>query len=104
MGIVSPKPALYKTPEWKHEEEHRVIAYSVFDMSEDEQRIFKFRFADLVGIVFGARTPTETKLKVMDIVSRKCAAEGRSDFTFSEVRYTPDAFQVHELSLLKLEK
>lgn len=93
--------ALYKTPEWAHEEEYRVLAYSAFDMSAPEARKFQFRFCDLAGIVFGARTPTEIKLKIMDIVSSKCAGEGRSDFKFSEVRYSPGMFKVQELGLLK---
>jgi hypothetical protein len=95
--------ALYKTPEWAHEEEYRVIAYSAFDMSAPEQRKFQFRFSDLAGIVFGARTTTDVKLKAMEIISRKCAAERRSDFKFFEIRYSTDAFQAHELSLLKFQ-
>jgi hypothetical protein len=95
--------ALYKTPEWAHEEEYRVIAYSLFGAIEQKERAFQFRFADLKGIVFGARTTTEIKLKAMEIISRKCAAEGRSDFKFFEIRYSTNAFQVHELTLLKTE-
>jgi hypothetical protein len=93
---------LYKTPEWAHEEEYRAIAFSAFDMSAKEDRKLQFRFEDLEGILFGARTTTDTKLKILDIVSRKCAKEGRTDFKFFEVRYTPDtSFKVFELSLFK---
>ena len=95
--------ALYKTPEWAHEEEYRAIAFCV-DMSAKEDRELQFRFEDLEGIVFGARTTTDTELKILDIVSRKCAKEGRTDFKFFEVRCTPDtSFKVFELTLFKLQ-
>jgi hypothetical protein len=94
--------ALYKTPEWAHEEEYRVIAYSAFDMSAPDARKFQFRFCDLAGIIFGSRAASETKLKAIEIVSRKCAAEDRSDFKFFEIRYSSDSFGVHELSLIKI--
>jgi hypothetical protein len=97
--------ALYKTAEWLHEQEYRTIAYSAFDMSAKEDRKLQYRFEDLAGIVFGARTTTETKLSILDIVSRKCAKEGRTDFKFFEVRYVPDtSFKVFELSLLRLQR
>lgn len=95
--------ALYKTPEWEHEEEHRAIAHSIFDLSAAEDRKFGFRFGDLAGVVFGARTSAETKLKIMEIVSRKCASEGRDDFKFFEVGYSSAAFRMRELTLLKVE-
>jgi len=95
---------LYKTPEWTHEEEYRLVVHSLFDMSTKEQRKLKYRFEDLTGIIFGIRTATEAKLKIMKIIERKCIREGRRDFKFFEVRYTPDKlFKVHELSLLKIE-
>jgi hypothetical protein len=96
--------ALYKTREWAHEEEYRTIAYSAFDMSAKEERKLQYRFEDLAGIVFGARTTTETKLSIMDIVGRKFADKVRTDFKFFEVRYTPDtSLKVFELLLLKLQ-
>jgi hypothetical protein len=96
--------ALYKTPEWAHEEEYRIVVHSFFDMSTKNQRKLKYRFEDLAGIVFGARTDTDVKLKIMRIVDKKCAETGRSNFEFYDVRYTPEtSFRVDKLSLLKYE-
>jgi hypothetical protein len=36
--------ALYKTPEWAHEEEHRIVAHSGFDISDRIKRKLKYRF------------------------------------------------------------
>jgi hypothetical protein len=46
--------ALYKTAEWAHEEEYRIVAHSGFDMSDPIKRKLNYRFEDLAGIVFGA--------------------------------------------------
>jgi Protein of unknown function (DUF2971) len=54
---------LYKTPEWAHEEEYRIVMHSAFDMSDPIKRKLKYRFEDLARIVFGARTDIEDKLR-----------------------------------------
>lgn len=94
--------ALYKTPEWSHEEEYRILLHSGFDLSNKERRKLQFRFDALAGIVFGARTDWEDKLAIMEIVERKCAAIKRNDFQFSEIRYLPSEsrFQLFNLDLL----
>ncbi|PNE10022.1 MAG: hypothetical protein CR217_16665 [Beijerinckiaceae bacterium] len=96
---------LYKTPEWAHEEEYRIVAHSGFDMSDPIKRKLKYRFEDLAGIVFGARTDIEDKLKIMRIIDAKCARARRSDFKFFEVRYlhTESRFQLFALDLLKIQ-
>ena len=95
---------LYKTPEWEREKEYRIVAHSGFDMSTTEKRKLKYRFQDLAGIVFGARTEIEDRLKIMRIIDDKCAKEKRSDFRFFEVRYlhADSRFQLFPLDLLKM--
>jgi hypothetical protein len=97
--------ALYKTPEWAHEEEYRIVVHSGFDMSTKDKRKLKYRFQDLAGIVFGARTDIEDELKIMRIVDAKCAKAKRSDFKFFEIRYlhAESRFQLFPLDLLKIK-
>ena len=99
------KTALCKTPERAHEEEYRIVVHSGFDMSTKEKRKLKYRFEDLVGIVFGARTDMEDRLRIMRIIDQKCAQARRSGFEFSELRYlhTEHRFMVSPLTLLKIE-
>jgi hypothetical protein len=94
--------ALYKTPEWAHEQEHRIVLNTGFDMSAKDKRKLKYRFQDLAGIVFGARTEIEDKLKIMRIIDDKCAKEKRNDFRFFEIRYlhVDSRFQLFPLDLL----
>ena len=97
--------ALYKTPEWQHEKEQRIVVHSGFDMEAKEKRKLKYRFDDLAGIVFGAKTDFEDKLKILRIIERKCALTGRTDFKFFQVRYLPtqSRFHLFEMGLLKCE-
>jgi Protein of unknown function (DUF2971) len=97
--------ALCKTPEWAHEEEYRIVMRSGFDMNSKDKRKLKYRFQDLAGIVFGARTDIEDKLKIMRIIDAKCAKAKRSDFKFFEIRYlhTEARFQLFSLDLLKVQ-
>jgi hypothetical protein len=97
--------ALYKTPEWAHEEEYRIVVHSDFDMRTKEKRKLKYRFKDLAGIVFGSRTDIEDKLEIMRIVDLKCSEEKRNDFKFFEIRYLPteSRFQLFPLDLLKIK-
>jgi hypothetical protein len=98
--------SLYKTSEWEHEEEHRLVLHSSgFDLREKPMRTLRYRFEDLAGIVFGARTDLEDKLAIMRIIDNKCSMTRRSDFEFFEVRYTPgtSSFHLAPLSLLKIK-
>jgi hypothetical protein len=96
--------ALFKTVEWKHEEEYRVILNSGFDFRERLMRRLEYKFEDLTGIIFGARTSLEDKLRILEIIDRKCAKARRSEFEFFEVRYVPSqaVFHLVPLSLLKI--
>jgi hypothetical protein len=94
--------ALYKTLEWAYEEEYRIVVHSGFDMSQKDGRKLKYRFQDLTGIVFGARTDIEDKLKIMRFIDAKCSKEKRCDFKFFEIRYlyTESLFQIFPLDQL----
>lgn len=76
-----------KSHDWQHEEETRLICFS------EEDRMASYEFSSLVGVVFGVRTHESEKIKVMDIIQRKCAKHGRETFEFSQA-YTSDAGQI----------
>lgn len=94
-----------KSSEWEYEKERRLILYSHLDRFDDPaSRKLKYQFADLAGIVFGIKTPTEDKLKIMRIIERKCVAEDRHDFEFIQAHYSPRTKRIElaPLTLLKV--
>jgi Protein of unknown function (DUF2971) len=78
-----------KSTEWAHEAEYRLVLYSNLHGFEDlESRRLKYRFADLTGVVFGIKTSTEDKHRIIRIIERKCIAESRTDFEFLQAHYS----------------
>jgi hypothetical protein len=95
-----------KSPEWGHEKEHRLILYSSLERFDDlKSRKLKYRFADLAGIIFGIKTTTEDKLRIMGIIERKCVAEDRQGFEFYQAHYSnlTKRIELAPLTLLKMK-
>jgi hypothetical protein len=83
--------ALFKTAEWAHEEEYRLVLHSGFDLRQSSMRTLQYKFEDLSGIVFGARTPIEDKLRIMRVIDQKCAKEHPAAPSSSPARSAPSS-------------
>lgn len=91
-----------KSPEWKHEDEHRLILHSLVQRFDDvESRKIKYRFSDLQGIIFGIKIKMEDKLEIIQTIKIKCAAENRQDFQFLQAYYSTPTKKI-ELAPLTL--
>jgi hypothetical protein len=97
--------ALSKTPDWRLEEEYRILYRPGWSLNEPTDRLLGYKFEDLTGIVFGARTDLEDKLQIMRIIDKKCAQHKRSDFEFSEILFMPETstFIERRLDLVKVK-
>ena len=98
--------ATCKTSEWAHEQEYRLLLWSsMHNFKDDTSRKLRYNFADLSGIIFGAKTAVEDKLKIMRIIAEKCKAEGRHDFEFHQMQYSRNerSFRVAPLSLIRFQ-
>ena len=96
--------ATCKTSEWSHEEEYRLTLYtSLLDVSDPADRKLPYNFADLSGIIFGAKMAEQDKLSIMRLISEKCSHEGRKDFEFLQARYSRKeaAFQIVPFGLIR---
>lgn len=79
---------LQKTRHWSHERELRLVLTSgLSDFSKTEERKATYRFQDLEGVIFGARTPVTEVTKALGILRAKCQAEGRETFELYQARY-----------------
>jgi hypothetical protein len=97
--------ATCKISEWAHEQEYRLLLWSLGDLKDKPSRKLNYKFSDLSGIIFGARTATEDKLKIMKIVEEKCRAEKRTDFEFHQVQYSRKdrSFGIAPLGLIRFQ-
>ncbi|MDI5984772.1 DUF2971 domain-containing protein [Halomonas sp. M4R5S39] len=96
-----------KSKDWSYENEHRLILSSSLDsFSDPKDRSLNYDFKSLKGIIFGIKTKTEDKLKIIEIIEKKCSETGRDDFKFYQAHYSPDEKCIthSEMSLLKFTK
>jgi len=98
--------AICKISEWEHEKEYRILLWSSLnDLKDKPSRKLRYKFSDLSGIVFGANTAHDDKLKIMKIVEEKCRAEKRNEFEFYQAQYCRKdrSFRIAPLSLIRFE-
>jgi len=96
-----------KSKDWSYENEYRLIlSSSLNSFSDPKDRSLNYEFKSLKGIIFGIKTKTEDKLKVIEIIENKCKETGRNDFKFYQAHYSPDekCITYSEMSLLRFSK
>ena len=68
-GKNDKKRLLTKTKIWSYEKEYRLIINSFLKKSlEKLDRVFKYDFKDLDGIIFGINMLKEAKYKIINII------------------------------------
>jgi len=100
--------ATRKLPDWAFEREYRLVATDLLGLRAQaaEHRKLRYSFASLQGIVFGLRTRTEHKLRIIEILERKCRQAGRTDFEFAQAHYSSAKQQIEivPMTLLRFSK
>ena len=80
-----------KSTDWAYERESRLTLHALLEGSLDpQQRSFAYKFESLKGIIFGLRTSDEDKLKIIDVVQKKCRENKRSYFKLFQSYYSPE--------------
>ena len=74
-------------------------------LKDKPSRTLNYKFSDLSGIIFGAKTVSEHKVKIMKIVDDKCRAEKRTDFEFHQIQYSRKdrSFRIAPLGLIRIQ-
>ena len=82
----------FKTRHWAYEQEYRLILESNSGkLNEKDHRKLTYDFNSLKGIMFGIRTSTEDKKKIVGIVEKKkkSAGNNQTDFKYFQAYYSP---------------
>ena len=93
---------ILKSRDWEHEQECRLVLHGLLEDSlDDRRRTLKYGFHSLKGIIFGIRTSEEDKIKIIEVLYRKCQENNRADFKFFQAYYSPEHGDIreHEISL-----
>ena len=83
-----------KTKEWVYEKEYRIIV-------QTKEKIYKYHFQDLHGIIFGIGTPYEAKQKIVKIILDKCKENNRdiTDFHFYQAYFNPETNKIEKYEI-----
>ena len=80
-----------KTRDWEYEQEYRLILRSRWSrLDEQKNRTRAYNFNSLKGIVFGIKTSDEDRIRIIEIVERKCKDNNRTNFKFFQAYYSPE--------------
>jgi hypothetical protein len=90
--------ATTKLPDWKHETEYRLVLIDTVGAPAD-YKTTTYDFADLAGIVFGARTSLKDRIALIQAVEKQCVSAKRTDFEFSQMVYSRHSKRLVELPL-----
>ncbi len=93
-----------KAKDWEYEKESRLILHSMFrNLDEVCRRTLTYDFRSLKGIIFGINTPDAHKLKVIEIVHKKCQRHKRNDFELFQAYYCHESggIEKHRIDFLE---
>ena len=91
-----------KTKDWEYEQEYRLILEDgLGQFHKTDDRKLTYNFNSLKGIIFGIKTSTEDKMRIIEIIEKRCEKYNRNDFKFFQAYYSPESGQVrkYEISL-----
>lgn len=60
------------------------------NLTETKDRLLKYRFRNLDGLIFGIKTPLASKLKAIGIIKKHCLDAERTNFNFYQAFYDPE--------------
>ena len=88
---------IIKIKDWAYEQEYRLVledGLSEFDGKDD--RILTYDFVSLKGVIFGMNTFTEDKMKIIDIIQRKCQENNQTDFKYFQAYYSAEDGEIRK--------
>ena len=85
---------LVKTPDWSEEQEHRLSWQGLQGDLDQSERTFTYDFDSLKGIIFGLRTSDEDKVRILEIIEKKCLGTNRTDFRYYQAYYDSDSGEI----------
>lgn len=54
---------------------------------DKDYRLLKYDFQNLKGLIFGINTSNDEKVKIFEIIQKKCVEHQRKDFEFYQAYY-----------------
>ena len=89
-----------KTKDWKHEQEYRLILEDMSSVyNTAARRALTYTFNSLKGIIFGIKTADQDKLRIMEIIQRRCQEIDRANFKFYQAYYSHETGDIQKYEI-----
>ena len=91
-----------KTKDWEYEQEYRLILGKEIRRQRvhgEEIRTRTYNFNSLKGIIFGIKTSDDDKLRIIEIIQKKCEKYRRTDFKFFQAYYSPETGDIRKYEI-----
>lgn len=97
------KAVTVKLKDWEYEKEYRLIINDILiEYRDKDERKLMYDFDDLEAIIFGIKTSTSDKIRILKIIKNKCEQNNRKKFDFYQAYYSKDTGNIatYKLDLL----
>ena len=89
-----------KTKDWKYEQEYRlVLRDEANEYNSEKSRTLRYNFNSLKGIIFGIKVSDENKLRIIDIIKKKCKKCNRMDFKYYQAYYSLETGDIRKYEM-----
>ena len=96
-----------KLIDWNYQKEYRTLAYpfGMSDLQEHDKHL-KYGENSLKGIIFGARTPLDTKWEILKVIEDKLEKRSNKNFEFYQARFSnlSSKLEIIPLTFIKWSK
>ena len=69
------------------------------EYDEEKNRTLAYDFNSLKGIVFGINTADEDKVRIIEIIQKKCEEYKWTDFNFYQAYYFPETGDIRKYEI-----
>lgn len=81
------KNVLTKLDHWNYEEEYKLLLFNDNNPLKKEEKLFRYDFNNLYGIIFGMHTNLKDKEEILNIIKAKCRKYNRKNFVIQDCFY-----------------
>ena len=89
-----------KTKDWEYEQEYRLtLEDGLSEFKGKKSRTLRYSFSSLKGIIFGINTSDEHRLRIIEIIEKKCEDCERTDFKFYQAYYSHETSDIQKYEI-----
>lgn len=93
------KNILTKLDHWSYEQEYKLFLFNENQTLKKEEKLFRYDFNNLFGIIFGMHTNLKDKEYILNIIKAKCRENNRKDFVIQDCFFNVNSQNISFISI-----